>query len=59
MKAGKLCLVFFLVLILFAGCAEAETEQNNINSEVNTATAQEHQPLTGNIIANPHAYAEK
>lgn len=56
---GKLCLVFLLVLILLAGCAEAENEQNNVNPEVNTATAQEHQPLTANIIANPHAYAEK
>lgn len=59
MKVGKLCLVFLLVLILLAGCAEAENEQNNVNPEVNTATTQEHQPLTGNIIANPDAYAEK
>lgn len=59
MKVGKLCLVFLLVLILLAGCADAETEQNNVNREVDTATAQEHQPLTGNIIANPHAFSEK
>lgn len=59
MKAGKLCLVFFLVLILFAGCTEAETEQNQVTREAATATAQEHQPLTENIIANPHAYSER